>query len=425
MEINIERKEVCRVVSARNLSEVKALMAGEKEIYMVFDRNASWVADKVTEMVPGVVRSFAFDTSEEAKSINAAMSLCALLLDAGASREALLLAVGGGITTDLTGFAASIYKRGIRYANIPTTLLAQVDAAIGGKTGVNFAGYKNMVGAIVQPAWTFICPEVLKTLQRRDFLSGAAEMLKTFLLDDGDGSYECAVTLLSKMHAAENAHGDSWQAIFEDDADQWAELLRRAAAIKAGVVERDPFEKGERRILNLGHTFAHAIEALQFSEGHHGCCGRHGGCGHHGEGQEHHCCHGEEGHEEGHCCHGGDGHEGGHEHHCGHGGEGHEGGCNGGHRELTHGEAVAAGIILAARLSENAGVAERGLAERLEADFKACGLPVSCRFSPGELSEAMGKDKKAEGDTVRFILPAAVGRVEEKSMSAAEAVSML
>ena len=299
MEINIERKEVCRVVSARNLSEVKALMAGEKEIYMVFDRNASWVADKVTEMVPGVVRSFAFDTSEEAKSINAAMSLCALLLDAGASREALLLAVGGGITTDLTGFAASIYKRGIRYANIPTTLLAQVDAAIGGKTGVNFAGYKNMVGAIVQPAWTFICPEVLKTLQRRDFLSGAAEMLKTFLLDDGDGSYECAVTLLSKMQAAENAHGDSWQAIFEDDADQWAELLRRAAAIKAGVVERDPFEKGERRILNLGHTFAHAIEALQFSEGHHGCCGRHGGCGHHGEGQEHHCCHGEEGHEEG------------------------------------------------------------------------------------------------------------------------------
>ena len=101
--------------------------------------------------------------------------LCQKLLESGASRNAFLLAVGGGITTDMTGFAAAIYKRGIRYANLPTTLLAQVDAAIGGKTGVNLDGYKNMLGAFRMPEYTFLCADVLQTLPPRELHAGLSE----------------------------------------------------------------------------------------------------------------------------------------------------------------------------------------------------------------------------------------------------------
>ena len=108
--------------------------------------------------------------------------ICRSMMEAGLSRNGLVLCVGGGTISDTGGFAASIYKRGVRYANIPTSLLAQVDAGIGGKNGVNFMGYKNMLGTIVQPEFTCIRTDALRTLPRREFLCGAAEMLKTFLI---------------------------------------------------------------------------------------------------------------------------------------------------------------------------------------------------------------------------------------------------
>ena len=242
--ITIDGKTAGRVVGCARIAEVASCLAEEREVFVVYDENVSWVAAEIMDVLPSVQGSIAIDATEEDKSMETVLLIARSLLEAGASRGALVLAIGGGITTDLAGFAASIYKRGVRYANVPTTLLAQVDAAIGGKTGVNFDAYKNMLGVIVQPEFTFVCAEVLRTLPHRDFLSGAAELLKTFIIDNQDDRYERAV---------------KWLSAGGSDAER-QDLIFAAAGVKAGIVSRDPFESGERRKLNLGHTFAHAIE---------------------------------------------------------------------------------------------------------------------------------------------------------------------
>lgn len=321
------------------------------------------------------------DTSEEDKSMQTVMEICKWLLDNGADRNALLLAIGGGITTDMAGFAASIYKRGIRFAYIPTTFLSQVDAAIGGKTGVNFENYKNILGVIRQPEFTYICPEVLGTLPYRDFLSGAAELLKTFIIDNAGNNYEKAVEVLSEIHESI----DRKQAIALHLAEI-EELAAAAAKIKAGIVESDEFECGERRKLNLGHTFAHAIESVSMSM-----------------------------------------------HNCAESG-------------ISHGEAVAMGMIMAAKASErhynlapenslrpddiarqnDTAASEEGeaLSSRLVRDFSRCGLPTECPFPPESLSGAMKKDKKAENGIVHFVLIRAIGDVRIVDLPVESAVNL-
>lgn len=305
--ISFNRHIQSRICGSENLRDVAALLEGEREIFVVYDENVSHVAAEVIGVLDGVKGCIAIDTSEELKTMDTAVLICRQLMEAGASRKALVLAVGGGITTDLTGFAASIYKRGVRYANIPTTLLAQVDAAIGGKTGVNFDGYKNMLGAIVQPQFTFICPAVLKSLPARELKAGLAELLKTFLIADS-AAYSKAVSSFTDGKTPENPSAD---------------LVLKAAAIKAAIVERDPYEAGERAKLNLGHTFAHAIE--------------------------------------------------------------HEARMRG--DDIVHGEAVAIGIIMAAGKAEREGIAENGLTERLKADFKHLGLPTECPYDNLEFTK--------------------------------------
>ena len=129
--VTIDGKAAGRVVGPDRIADVAAWLADEPEVFVVYDENASWVASVVVSALPGIKGSIAIDASEEEKSMETVLLLCRSLMEAGASRKALVLAIGGGITTDLAGFAASIYKRGVRYANLPTTLLAQVDAAIG------------------------------------------------------------------------------------------------------------------------------------------------------------------------------------------------------------------------------------------------------------------------------------------------------
>jgi 3-dehydroquinate synthetase len=340
----VDGKVAGRVVGRDRLAEIAPLLAEEPEVFVVYDENASWVAAGVIEAVPGVRGSIAIEATEEDKSMDTVLLIVRSLLEAGASRKALVLAVGGGITTDLAGFAASIYKRGVRYANVPTTLLAQVDAAVGGKTGVNLDDYKNMLGVIVQPVFTFDCAEVLRTLPRRDFLSGAAELLKTFIIDNEEDRYALAVRWLS-------AGGSE---------AELQELVLAAAAVKAGIVSRDPFEAGERRKLNLGHTFAHAIEHEAFRRG----------------------------------------------------------------DDITHGEAVAMGIVLAARLSDALGVSD-ALAPRLAADFAAAGLPTLCPYPLETLAGAMDKDKKAEGACVHFVLAERIGSVIICNLPVEEALNCL
>ena len=344
IRVVIGGRTASRVISADSIQALIPLLEAYPKVFLVYDRNVAWVSKEIAAGCP-LAGMKALDTSEKAKDMATVLDLCSWLLEAGADRSSLLLAVGGGITTDLAGFAACIYRRGIRFAFVPTTLLAQVDAAIGGKTGVNFLDFKNMLGVIRQPEFTFECAQVLRTLPRRDFLSGAAELLKTFLIDNTGNAYEKAVALLSAPA----------------DSATLQTLIAAAAKVKAGIVSRDEQERGERRCLNLGHTFAHAIEHEARQAG----------------------------------------------------------------LDVTHGEAVAVGILLAARLSEAMGLAPKGLAARLEADWTACGLPTGVPFDPATLTSAMTKDKKAEGDTIHFVLLSSIGQVEIRKISAAEATALL
>ncbi len=350
-EITIEHegKILSRVCSGEKLAEVAGCIGKYPAVYLVYDKNIEPMAAGLRKL-ENVRAAKAISATEENKSMDTVMDLCSWLLVEGADRGSFLLAAGGGITTDIAGFAASIFKRGIRFGYIPTTLLSQVDASIGGKTGVNFAGLKNMIGTIRQPEFTFECPEVLVTLPYREFRGGSAEMLKTFIIDNQDGNYEKAVRVLGWI----NASADKPAAIAAHRGEL-LELIHAAAAVKAGVVGRDQFEKGERRKLNLGHTFAHAIEK--------------------------------------------------------------ESGYS-----ISHGEAVAEGMVMAAALSDRLGLTGGGLAGRLKLDFAACGLPVDCPYGKDALAAAMEKDKKAENGIMHFVLMKSIGDVIIKDMKVSEAL---
>ena len=187
---------------------------------------------------------------EENKSIVAVQHIWAFLLEHNITRRGLLICFGGGIVTDLGGFAASTYKRGLNYINIPTTLLAMVDASTGGKTGFNYAGLKNCIGSFCAPVETVICPSLLDTLSAEQLLSGYAEMLKTALLDGSE----------------------LFNALLQYDLDTMpvadlAPLIERCLAVKEHIVQSDPHEQGLRKALNLGHTVGHALEEIQMENG--------------------------------------------------------------------------------------------------------------------------------------------------------------
>lgn len=380
-QINIYNQD--SVISCIHLSDeldaLKEILTRYRKVYAVMDENVAMLSPVAAQLAdflnqtgtPGML----VEATEEGKSIRTVMNICEWLLEQGADRDALVIAVGGGITSDMVGFAASIYKRGVRFAYVPTTLLSQVDAAIGGKTGVNFNHYKNMFGVIRQPEFTFICPSFLESLSNRDFLSGAAEMLKTFIIDENETYFE-AVGLLSDMNmdfcsrvAEGEDEADVWPYCVENYTSELLKLITEAARVKAGVVSRDQFEGGERRKLNLGHTFAHAIETIAQRRG----------------------------------------------------------------DDVTHGEAVAMGMVLSAALSGKYAVVNEqwrqvcdySLYQRFEDDFLAVGLPINCPYKMEDMVEAMSKDKKAEGGKIHFVLPASVGDVRIVDLTLEEVLSMM
>jgi 3-dehydroquinate synthase len=169
------------------------------------------------------------------------------LLALGADRKSIVIALGGGVIGDMAGFAAAIFMRGIRFVQVPTTLLAQVDSSVGGKTGVNHALGKNLIGAFHQPALVVSDTQTLRTLPPRELSAGLAEVLKHGLLADA-GYFESTVAQLPALRGC--------------DAGALSAAIARSCEIKAGIVARDEREAGERALLNLGHTFGHAIEAL-------------------------------------------------------------------------------------------------------------------------------------------------------------------
>lgn len=176
---------------------------------------------------------------EGAKNFDIAQYVWTTLTEDNADRKTLIVNLGGGIVTDLGGFVASAYKRGVRFIQIPTSLLAQVDASVGSKVGINFGGYKNQIGAFADPMLVLICPLFLDTLDNRQLLSGFAEVLKHALIYD-------------KAY---------WEYLKEQDEMNWPVIIEKSVQIKTDVVLKDPKEEGLRKILNFGHTMAHAFEA--------------------------------------------------------------------------------------------------------------------------------------------------------------------
>lgn len=260
------------------------------------------------------------------------------LASAGMTRDGLLIALGGGVVCDMTGFAAASWMRGIDFVQVPTTLLAQVDASVGGKTGINHPAGKNLIGAFHQPAAVLVNTDFLKTLPEREFLSGLAEVIKYGFIQ----SKEFVQWL--RQHR---------QAIGQRDPEILDELVEQCCRFKADVVQKDETEKGRRALLNLGHTFGHAIENL------------------------------------------------------------------GQYRELLHGEAVAIGTLMAARLSEQLGLAPKGLSQQVQAALQDLRLPVGLpgpasratgiRYSPQELLQRMRLDKKVSQGAHRLVLMRDVG----------------
>lgn len=237
------------------LESVGGHIGSHSGIFMIHDRNVEGLVKKMGVDARG---TFALEATEEHKTLATVMEIERWLLESGADRDAFVLGVGGGVTTDITGFAASVYKRGVRFGFVPTTLLSQVDAAIGGKNGVNLDSYKNIIGVIRQPEMTFICPEPLATLPYQQLLSGAAELLKTFIISNKCNEYERSVNMLADLRT-KALEGAAEKAV-QEYSQTLRELISAAAEVKAGIAGRDPEEHGERRLLNLGHTFAHSIE---------------------------------------------------------------------------------------------------------------------------------------------------------------------
>lgn len=182
---------------------------------------------------------------EEHKTLRTVETLCRRLIGMGADRKTFILGVGGGIVTDVAGFAASIYMRGLPFGFVSTTLLGQVDASVGGKNGVNVDGYKNMAGTFTQPQFVICDPALLRTLPEREFRAGLAEVVKAAIIADAD--------LFGRIERT------TFEAL-RTDTDLLSDAVSAAIRVKSDIVERDERESGDRRKLNLGHTLAHAIE---------------------------------------------------------------------------------------------------------------------------------------------------------------------
>ena len=202
----------------------------------------------VSRAIPGASReAILFDDREAAKSLSTVEKICRDLTTAGADRKSLLVAVGGGVVGDVAGFVAASYLRGVRLVHVPTTLVAQVDSAIGGKTGVNLPEGKNLVGAFYQPELVLADADTLTTLPAREFRSGIYEVIKYGVIGD-------AQLFAALERGIEKLVGRDKKAL--------AEIVPRCVAAKARVIARDERESGPREVLNFGHTFGHALESL-------------------------------------------------------------------------------------------------------------------------------------------------------------------
>ncbi len=280
--------------------------------------------------------SVTLPAGEKTKSFDYLTKVCDVLLEARIERNDTVIALGGGVIGDLTGFAAGIVRRGMRFVQIPTSLLSQVDSSVGGKTGINARQGKNLIGIFNQPDLVLADTDVLDTLSEREFRAGYAEVAKYGLIDKPDF-----------FEWLEN----NWRDVFAGGAAR-IEAIAVSCQAKADVVAADERENGRRALLNLGHTFGHALEAATHYDS----------------------------------------------------------------SRLVHGEGVSIGMVLAHRFSARMNLASPDLADRVEAHLKAVGLPTRMAEIPGELPptdvlmDAIAQDKKVKSGKLTFILTRGLGQ---------------
>ncbi|MGN0355451.1 MAG: 3-dehydroquinate synthase [Muricoprocola sp.] len=233
----------------------------ERKLCIVTDSNVSELyEEEVRTALEGSCKkltTFVFPAGEQNKNLSTVQNLYEHLILEHFERRDLLIALGGGVVGDTTGFAAATYLRGIDFVQVPTTLLSQVDSSIGGKTGVDFNSYKNMVGAFHQPSMVYINLSVLNSLNEEQFACGMGEILKHGLIKNAT-YYEWLIEHMMEIE--------------ERDISVLREMVKESCKIKQAVVEKDPTEKGERALLNFGHTIGHAIEKVKAPELLHGQC---------------------------------------------------------------------------------------------------------------------------------------------------------
>ncbi|ADL34213.1 3-dehydroquinate synthase AroB [Butyrivibrio proteoclasticus B316] len=265
LTINYDKKPCYNIVfdtSFDGLSDsVAELGFNGRKIAVITDSNVKPLyGDEVVSILKSVsdkVFIYEIPAGENNKNLSEINKIYSFLIKNHFDRHDLLVALGGGVVGDMTGFTAATYLRGISFIQIPTTLLAQTDSSIGGKTGVDFDGYKNMIGAFHMPSLVYTNISTLNTLSDRQFASGFAEVMKHGLIKDQN----FYTWLIENMYE-----------ISDKDQDVTLEMIRRSCEIKKAVVEKDPTEKGGRALLNFGHTIGHAIEKAKNFELLHGEC---------------------------------------------------------------------------------------------------------------------------------------------------------
>ena len=244
------------MIFGKDLTNGIKIALAEKNVFVVTDEN---VFQLYKDLFPK--KTFVIKPGEDQKHLGTVADICAFLHTNGAERQAKVLAVGGGVVGDISGFAASVYMRGIPWANVPTSLLALCDSSIGGKTGVDLGNYKNIIGTFHFPQEVYLSAHFIKTLPEREFICGIGEIIKTACLSSDIFAF-----------FTKNA-----KAVYQKDEVILERLIRLCAEFKDFVVKRDPYEKtGLRKTLNYGHTVGHAFEAADNHRLSHGAYVLHG-----------------------------------------------------------------------------------------------------------------------------------------------------
>lgn len=257
-----EAYEIVYEASFDRLSdELEKFDIANKKIAIITDSNVEKLyAKAVSEVLYDKCQKvcvYAFEAGEESKNLDTIHHIYRFLINMELDRNDLLIALGGGVVGDMCGFVAATYLRGVSFVQIPTTLLSQVDSSIGGKTGVDFDNYKNMIGAFKMPVLVYSNISTLSSLDDRQFASGMGEVLKHGLIRNAD----YFVWTISNLYE-----------ISDKDTQKLKELVYKSNIIKKEIVEKDPYEKGDRALLNFGHTLGHAIEKyMNFSLAHGEC----------------------------------------------------------------------------------------------------------------------------------------------------------